>query len=452
MSKNITARQALQASLGKRVSTQAVSNHILNLDAASEFPKDLLAEMKVLASESAHGMREDYAPVDDAKDQLLVLAELFPEVDSLRSVAEMSVYDNAYVAELHSVLGDLRLWLGLSSDASAEVALTTRFGADASDWTVSSATSKKAYVKRLRAVASFEKKVARVEDAVISRNGLMTAKSRLARIVNADKLNDVALAYVAYVTARANRRTRFQLDAQSKAFDKVVDKLFKLLPADTAWEEVVLVSPIESLFRRLSQAQLASSVSLFHQEMVFWGTQLEKEWDALTEGVKKSGVVRRGTNSTDFNSYAGAFNTMRSAWIASMSAAGLNGTFDLYLPGKAVRLLAADLVRWNSYEGGSVSVDFDLFHKLPYPWAVLSGEATLNRQDMVDAGLLTEARLAETGWISTRSGLEFEVPEPDPALVHGVTVTNPDFAELLRKIGVFSAKPLNLKALDEFLV
>lgn len=445
---NTEARQILVDSLQARVSTQNVSAAILGLDVSKSFSEQLVTSLKEVSDESSHGMGEKFAPVDDAKDQLLILGKLFPFVDSIESAKQGDVYKGGYLQLLERVVADLRVWLNLSEGVTAEQALASRLE-NKNAWTSSSASSKKAYLKRLRAVASFEAKIKRVQQALISRNGLMTAKSRLAREVQADKLNDYALAYVAYVTARANRRTRFQLTTQSKAFDSIADGLFHLLPKDTAWEEIVLVSPVESLLSRLDSEALGVITARFYSDMVFWANQLASEWEKLPEDVQVSGIVCQGTNSTDFNSYAGAYNTMRSAWIASMSVAGLTKTFDNYLPGKAIRLLAGDLVRWNTYEGGSVSLDFDLFQKLPYPWLVVNAQAELNRSLMVEADVLTEDKLISGGWVSTRKNLELEIPEADPALVHGVTVSDPEFAKLLRKIGVFSAKGLNFSALTE---
>lgn len=444
MSQNTAARVALQQSLKTRVTTQKVMQHIIQLDVFNQFPNELQKDIKVFSRAIDPLMREDFAPVDDAKDQLTVLSQLFPEITSISEAMTLDVFDRDYLDSLKKVTADLYQWLAVTPGISAEQTLATRLVAGNENlWQSSSATSKKAYLKRLRAVTNFDKKVARVRKALNSRYGLMTAKSRLARLVDADKLNDVALAYVAYVVARANRRTRFQLETQSKAFDTIVDGLFKLLPQDTAWDQVALVAPVESVFRKLDVSTQATTLALFYNEMVFWAELLEQEWVALPQNVQKTFVVSHGTNSTDFNAFAGAFNTMRSGWIAGMTASGLSSMFDMYLPGKAIRLLAADLVRWNYYVNDSyVSADAELFAKLPYPWDVIKGDAELTRAIMVDVDVLDEATLTEKGWVSPRSGLEFEAPAPDPALVHGVTVANPELAVLLRKIGVFSSKPL----------
>jgi len=47
-----------------------------------------------------------------------------------------------------------------------------------------------------------------------------------------------------------------------------------------------------------------------------------------------------------------------------------------------------------------------------------------------------------TGWVGPRAARELERPEAEPALVHGVVVSDPQLAANLRRCGVFSGKQL----------
>jgi hypothetical protein len=87
--------------------------------------------------------------------------------------------------------------------------------------------------KRLRFLARLERRADALEDSWRLRWAQMQAKSRLAYLVDPDRLDDLELAYVAYVAARANRRSEFVLGPQSRMKDEIVDSLEAALLAAT---------------------------------------------------------------------------------------------------------------------------------------------------------------------------------------------------------------------------
>jgi hypothetical protein len=179
----------------------------------------------------------------------------------------------------------------------------------------------------------------------------------------------------------------------------------------------------------------------FHNEMTVAARHLGVLFLTLPVRMRAEMVMVKGVDSSRWNAYAGALNTMRSAWISATIAAGFDSVLDNYLPGKAPRLMAADLVWWARNMGQELHEDTRMFAKLPYPWEVINGDKKLNR-----AKILSVARKAnvtnvdETGWVGPRTGVVSEVAAAEPITVHGIVVSDPYLAVMLRKSGAFSAK------------
>lgn len=439
MSSITSARSFLQDSLTKRVPTWAVAEAILNLNVV---PKGtpLLENLKNLAGEArwSNQIFDDFDKVDPADTQLVTLHELFPNLTF--PTVPGNVYDADYTQTLHESLQLALESLNLG-DMSANEALRTKHNLN---WSASNQTSKKAFLKRVRFLNTFEEKITRVEDVIQLRHAQMQAKSRLAYAINTTGVDDATLAYVAYIAARANRRSLFMLGGQSKAFDNISEGLKKLLDDNSNWFAVAHVTPTTKVFSHLTEGELGSLVGVFHREMVTAANQLAKLWPSLPTRMRDEMVMVQGVDSSRWNAYAGALNTMRSAWISATIAAGLGDrVFATYLPGKAPRLMAADLVWWARSTGEDLHEDTRLFATLPHPWDVISGKETLTRDLILDQAAKLGITTAEaTGWVGPRSKVETEVAEAEPATVHGVIVADPDLAATLRKHGVFSSKTL----------
>lgn len=58
-------------------------------------------------------------------------------------------------------------------------------------------------------------------------------------------------------------------------------------------------------------------------------------------------VVKKGNNSSDWNAAAGAWNKVRTNWITLLINLGLDQVLETHCPGKVLRLMAADLMRWH---------------------------------------------------------------------------------------------------------
>lgn len=83
-----------------------------------------------------------------------------------------------------------------------------------------------------------------------------------------------------------------------------------------------------------------------------------------------------------------------------------------------------------------------VWNDLPKPWDVMDGQMQCNRA-------LIEATCARhgvhgKGWIAPRPK-SVEAFTPTPELVHGVTVSSPDLAKVLRSCGYFSGPSKGVK-------
>lgn len=221
-------------------------------------------------------------------------------------------------------------------------------------------------------------------------------------------------------------------------------------------------------------------------------------------------IVSRGNDSSTWNEAAGAFNKARSGWINTLYALGAESVLDGLAPGKVMRLMAADVARWHRSTNGGLDPDTQIWTMLPRPWEVLGGKAGCTRKMVEEAcakasnvqierleGQLVDVRsqekqkaeeirkqqksntrsygyhsyrstynyftyqrerLEETlnkhmamrdggrGWIKPRSK-SIEQWKPTPEMVHGVTVSSPALASLLKKAGFFGG-PSKAKSTD----
>jgi hypothetical protein len=148
--------------------------------------------------------------------------------------------------------------------------------------------------------------------------------------------------------------------------------------------------------------------------------------------------VRRGDDSTNWNAAATWYNGARANWISCLKVAGALDLLEAMCPPKALRVMAADLMRWHQSAGGGEHGDSAVARDLPKPWIVLEGKAEcpaiLVRKVCIEHGIDPEA----SGWISVRQGGDPPATEPTPELVHGVSVSDPLVAALLRREGMWA--------------
>lgn len=433
------ARATLVNSLQKRATTGLVAAAILGLEILPKTSK-LYEDLKNLAMAMeytpSYVMNQDYDRVDPIDTQLLTFAHFFDI--NIKQATEIKPYQKGYVETFETLLRKALTQLGVPANCSAQTALKDRHLMDFNDTTNS---SKKGFVKKLRFLANFEQKIERFADVLNLRHAQIQSKSRLSYLINGDKLDDVSLAYVAYLAARGNRRSLFMLGGQSKSFDNISEGLKALIPADANWKEIAYVHPTTEMFARVKEEELGELVGLFHKEMVSASNHLSQLWGSLPQRMREEMVMVRGVDSSRWNAYAGAYNTMRSAWISASLFSKMGFLFNSYLPGKAPRLMAADIVWWGRNSGEKLHPDTAMFNELPYPWDVISGEEILTREDILAAGVKHGIEdILKTGWVGPRSEVETEVAEIEPITLHGVAISDPGLYKTLKEHNIFSGK------------
>jgi hypothetical protein len=274
----------------------------------------------------------------------------------------------------------------------------------------------------------------------------MVTKSALASKLSWEEFSaDVDTAcFVAYLTARANLRIEFTLDAQQRAFDEIAQMLFgRCERSGTAnWWVVAHVHPAREVLARLHERDVGALLGRWFATLQDAASILEELWpDLRYAGVQpETMIVGRGMDSSTWNTAAGAWNRARDHWIDLLYALGLEALLDQACPGKVMRLMAADLAWGHADDRSGPDPNTEVWAALPRPWRVLDGRTACTRP-MVEAACTTVGLDPErAGWTAPRARTRIARFRPTPELVHGVAVTNPHLAAVLRTAGWFSRK------------
>jgi hypothetical protein len=305
--------------------------------------------------------------------------------------------------------------------------------------------SKRQYNKRFRLLARMEKKARKLAREWTKAELLQVAKSRLAcRLTPADLNGDLdTAAFIAYLTATLNRRSVFTAGAQERAYDEVADMLLARVKQSPAagWWAVAHVLPDADVVARLDDEHRGRLLGLWHAALVAAAGILQ-EVDAACPVNRQTMVVRRGNDSSTWNAAAGAWNKTREGYVAVLYALGADAVWEAQCLGKVPRLMAGDVTAWHMASGDDVShPDVKVWAALPPPWEVLEGRASCTK-DVVEAVCRQHGvDPVKSGWTAPRpGGRQAAAFRPTPELVHGVAVTSPALAAVLRKAGWFSGK------------
>lgn len=246
---------------------------------------------------------------------------------------------------------------------------------------------------------------------------------------------------VAYLSARMSMRAMFTNTSQVRAYDEIAEMLFNHAreKGTLRYDVAAYVMPDEKVLKHLTDEQKGWMVGR-------WWALLTDMADMLHEVFRTSHfrrddmTVQRGNDSSTWNQVAGGWNQARSHWISMLHAMGLESMLDTVCPGKVMRLMAADVAYWHRMSGGAVHPDTAVWAQLPAPWEVVRGQKDCTRalvERVCDENKVDPKQW--TGLKGDRSPVEFT---PTPELVHGVAVTSPSLAAMLRKSGAFSGKGL----------
>lgn len=389
-------------------------------------------------------MSRDFARPVGAQNQLAVASELFA------ADADVDASDPGAVADFVArASGEIAKAPGASDFKDDRLNREQRRRAGLGD------LSRRQYNKRFRLLARLEAKQRRLEREILRRHFTQVSKSALASRIAWDDFSqdEATAAFIAYYTARCNMRSVFTNESQERPFDVVCEALLKRAAKDGSanWWAIAHVYPDHDVLRRLSDERKGQLLATWLDELHQLADLMRDVWDA-NDFDAATMIVRRRDDSSSWNALAGAWNRARSHWIALLYALGMEDLLDRMCLGKALRLMAADVVAWHRASGDDLEEDTTVFSRLPFPWVVLAGERACPK-DLVervcrDAGVDPVRK----GWIAPRPKGAPTPLRPTPELVHGVVVHSPRLAGTLRKAGWFSGYEERLRDLPDGIV
>lgn len=301
--------------------------------------------------------------------------------------------------------------------------------------------SKRRYNKLFRKLRRMEQKHRRWRKSLDVIRFSQVAKSGLASELLVSEFDaDIDTAcFLAYFTARANLRSEFVVGSQKRAFDTVTQMLFDRLrdAPGTNWWAVAHVHTAPVVLDALGELEKGRLLARWFSLLGEIAENLRQVWER-SNFARNTMTVRRGDDSSTWNALAGAWNKARGHWLALLHALGLEAILDEVLPGKVMRLMAADLVAMHHVMGSGPEPNTAVWAALPAPWDVLTGEASCPRALVERVCLAHGVDAARAGWTAPRKGHRVEAFSPTPELVHGVTVESAHLARILRQAGVFS--------------
>ena len=304
--------------------------------------------------------------------------------------------------------------------------------------------SKRQYNRRFRLLTRLNRKANTLDTELRKRELLLVGRSGLVADITRERFGQDVFAarFVAYFVARRNLRRQFSLQGKENPYDEVADVLFKrcLEQDDTDWWLISRVHPTPQVVAKLSDLERGELMGRWSALMRGAAEILERVWDPNVD--RKTMIVRRGMDSSTWNTIASAYNTARAGWINTLSVSGALGLLDVACPGKVMRLMAADLAYWHRSTGSDVDPNTVVWAELPLPWDVLNGTVKCTRRQVAEACQRNGLDPRKSGWTDSRAQGQVAVFSPTPELVHGVSVVDPVWAGLLRRAGVFSGQHL----------
>lgn len=441
---NTEAINWLYYSLAKRETPEAVAARVvdaLGAAAPSEARRVARASTRQRFGWSSMSSRFRSAdPMDRhvAKARELAQAFLKHDMAGADDIAEL----DAFVDQFNALIGKAR-----NQNSFRFARLDRRARAD---WGLT--LSRRRYDKLFRLAARLEDRLVRYKRSLQTHELVLISRSGLVGDV---KLTDFenkpwTASFVAYLSARMKLRSEFTVSGQQRAFDSLAAKLLDGCQRQehANWFAIAHLFPRADVLARLSDAEKGALLGRSYGI-------LTRTAQKLQEAHERSGIdletmiVKRGNDSSTWNTFAGAWNRARDSWIALVTAVGMTRSFDALLPGKVMRLMAADVAAWHRSLGGNVHPDTMVWRELPKPWLVLAGKAICTK-DMIDGACARHGvDPIKSGWSAARPRTAIADFRPTPELVHGVSVENPYLAHFLRKLGAFSGKELKLEQIEQ---
>jgi hypothetical protein len=172
--------------------------------------------------------------------------------------------------------------------------------------------SKRRYNKLFRHLVRME---TRLQKLIYQLKKLMftkVGKSGLAQTIDRAEFaryRDTAC-FIAYYVARSNLRSEFTIYGQQRPYDEIADLLFQRCrnTAETNWWAIAHVYPTQEILGYLIDSQKGELLGRWYEILTEIATLLERVWDSSNID-RSTMIVRRGNDSSTWNSTATAWNT-----------------------------------------------------------------------------------------------------------------------------------------------
>ena len=308
--------------------------------------------------------------------------------------------------------------------------------------------SKRQYNKRWRLLKRLENKIHRMIESHKKYNFTRIGKSALATKLTREELaRDIPTAcFIAYYSARMNLRSVFTNTSQARAYDEVSDMLYHhaARSPNVNWLAIAYVHPEQKVLKHLSETQKGELLGMWFGILQEIADMLKTVWEKTDVNLETM-IVKRGNDSSTWNQTASAWNRARDHWIALLHSLGMEQLLYDVCPGKVLRLMAADVAAWHHASGKDVHPDTKIWSEIPRPWEVLKGTAQCTK-DMIESACRKHS-VSPEGWTGPKPPKKAVKFTPTPELVHGVEVSSPGLAKILRDAKWFSGKlsaPVNI--------
>jgi hypothetical protein len=304
--------------------------------------------------------------------------------------------------------------------------------------------SRRRYNKLFRHLARLERKVNTYAREQRKYEFTRIGKSSLATKLTWEEFSRDAnsACFIACYVARCNLRSEFTIRGQQRPYDEIADMLLQRCKRErerSGWWAIAHVFPDASVLAELTDVQKGQLLGAWLKVLQDIAELLREVWER-SDINRESMIVRRGNDSSTWNNTANAWNKARSGWIALLHAMGMQEELDSICFGKVLRLMAADVAAWHRAAGGDLDPDTKVWNEIPLPWEVLSGEAVCTREMVEMVCRKYDVDPVKNGWTAPPPERRVAAFRPTPELVHGVTVSTPQLAAVLRRAGWFSGK------------
>ena len=324
--------------------------------------------------------------------------------------------------------------------------------------------SKRRYNKKWRLLKRLEKKLLAYSNEIKKIEFQKIGKHGLSHILSFEEFQkDINTAcFIAYYNARCNLRSVFTNTSQERSFDEISNMLLNRCKGidseinvfnrlkkqaisktknQTNWWAISHIYTSKEVLQHLLDEEKGKLLGKWTSILQEIAEFLEEIWIRSDINLETM-VVSRGNDSTTWNNTANAWNKARDNWMNIIYALGMDDILNEICFGKVLRLMAADVVAWHFSSGGNLDPNTEVWNKIPLPWEVFQGKEKCNKELVIKYCKKAGLDPNKSGWIApkTHKVVKFK---PTPELVHGVVISNPYLATMLKKQKYFSGKKVH---------